>query len=241
MKTSLSGIKYIINFGRKAKTASVICFLSFCSLWTTANAEIYKITLEANVLQQFPQFAMESPLQGLSRPNSLVSASFLLDFALGHDFGYSSCCNAIGYSISDVKITFNGVEQPNWVSGIHNRPFTFSGFDLHEGGFFTGIDGEFWLPLNNTMYPSAQIDFGQMYISGGGLNFYPSNQFTARASYPNGGAVWGGSAITLLQPVPEPEMSAMMVAGLAILMTLIRRRRCVAPNLESHQKLEALT
>lgn len=225
MKTPFVNNRFLINTRCNAKTACLASLLSFCSFWTTVKAETYTVTVDAVASQAFPQFGLTPLLY------PYASASFLIDYSLGYNFSYPSCCNAIGYSVSNLKVTINGLDQLNWVPGMHDEPFSFSHFDLHGKEFFMGSQGGFWLSLNSALHPLAQMDFGEMYISGGGLNFVPYDQFTARDDSGTTYRGYSSFSWTQNQPVPEPGQSVIMVAGLAFFITLLRRRRSANSNL----------
>lgn len=193
-----------------------------------ATAATYEVTLESIVSPQSPNKWLNLPNQ-FNSPNTTVQARFFINDETETTFGNFNCepntpksCGAYGYKVTDLQVFINGESQSGWESGTSPSSFFNGTIDLRERGFFTthglpGI-GNAWLPLLHKDFPEATFNFGQMYISLGGVNFM-SFAFSATDMNDYKANGWAWATATQVPSVPEPTTTALVVAGLLTLCT----------------------
>jgi hypothetical protein len=216
-----------MNAPKKFRNAAAFAVIVATNcIGSTASASVFEVTLEAIVSPQSPGVWLELPAQ-FNNQGINLQAKFLVDDQSVITLGNFNCepgtfksCGAYGYKVDGLKVLIDGVLQTGWRTGTNSKSFFNGPIDLNDHYFLTnqslsGIANA-WLPLLHENYPNASFNFGQMYISLGGVNF-TSFSFSASDIHDQRANGWASGNATLASSVPEPTQIALAIAGLIAL------------------------
>jgi len=190
-----------------------------------AEASKYEVILNSRATLVSEGFGYSEPFIGMYETKE-VEVSFKIADSTSMNFGDFSCagrsppaCGAYGYLVSGVRLTVGGVAQTGWISGTNAKSFLNGPIDLMGRGFFTNTGlseiSTAWLPLINPEHPNTSINFGQMYVSNGGVGF-ETMAFSARDQLDRRFSGLAGATSTILPEVPEPATKALWGTGILI-------------------------
>lgn len=147
--------------------------------------------------------------------NAAVVKSADLDASANNEFYTYTGVGAIGSSFSDyLAITFDGTRDlVGSLSGTSTKSITFTAFDLLASDMSTV------LAVGNLTSAGPRLAFG-------GLDSVNSfgDYFIHIAGIASGTAGYNGT-LSLVSPVPEPEVYGMLLAGLGLMGFVARRRK----------------
>ena len=139
-----------------------------------------------------------------------------------------------GFAVKSMTVDFYDVSAPTKIleSFSLSTDVDVTGIDL-TGGKLTGIDTDFFKRFTPTLPIAGGGDYAFsliLYGSNKGQLIYADPPTTSPecASFPVEGASCGVSAVAaigVITPVPEPEIYALMLAGLGVMAFVARRRR----------------
>jgi len=147
--------------------------------------------------------------------NAAVVKSADLDSSANNEFYTYNGVGTIGSSFSDyLAITFDGTRDlVGSLSGTSTKGITFTAFDLLASDMSTV------LAVGNLTSVGPRLAFG-------GLDSVNSfgDYFVHIAGISSGTAGYNGT-LSLVSPVPEPEVYGMLLAGLGLMGFVARRRK----------------